>query len=118
MTPPDLQSEMLERGLRACILISPLPRILTLIKQNLDRGPPYPPSLQTASPCLYGFKSICQGPSISRPFSVLCFYQQCPLGAQREGGVEEAPTGTLTQEICGCAHVGGHWGLGGLLQRI
>lgn len=64
--------------------------------------------------------SLClSGPTHLKAFPCPMPISSVPRLVPREGRVErEAPTSALTQEVCRCAHVGGHWGLWGLLQRI
>lgn len=50
------------------------------------------------------------------PLSVPGVYKV--LWTTREGEGKGVSTCSLTQEVCCCAHVGGHRGLGGFFQRI
>lgn len=47
-----------------------------------------------------------------------CIHNAPLVPREREGSGGEVSTSTLTQEVCCCAHVGGHWSLWGLFQRI
>lgn len=77
-----------------------------------------PPYKYEAPPAFMSLKASA-GACPSQGFSV-CYACICsaPLVPRERKGEGEAPTGALTQEICSCAHVGRHWDLRGLLQRI